>query len=320
MVLSGSWLLVQFANVKTTPRLASLAAICAAWFYALSGVSPAATIVLSSSADTTLFETTADNNLGANDSLIVGTTAVGFKNRSLFKFDLSQLPANATITSAAFTITVVKAGAGSGSNFAMYRVLRNWGEGTGTGNQGTAANPGEATWNHRFHPDTPWSSPGAAADMDYVGVASATTGVGGIGSYTFSSTAGLVADVQLWVGNAGNNFGWIVISGSEGDASSARRVASREDSLNPPPVLALQYTIPAAATPPNLFNLALVEDKIRFSFHAESNRTYAIEFRDSFTNGTWNVLSNIAALPANATLHITNGVSSAERYFRARTP
>lgn len=115
--------------MKATLRLASLAAICTSCFYASSGVSLAATLNLAPSADTTLFETLPDNNLGASahTNLIVGTTASGFKNRSLFKFDLSLLPTNATITSAAFTFLIGKAGIGPGSRFALHRVLRPWG-------------------------------------------------------------------------------------------------------------------------------------------------------------------------------------------------
>jgi len=300
-------------------RIVCLAILCA--FAAISPIRAFADLStnLFPSADTTLFENSPDNNLGSSSTLIVGTTAGGSKDRGLFKFDLSQLPVNATITSAAFSINVVKAGFGSGSTFAMHRVLRDWGEGTGLGNQGELAKPGEATWKNRFHPTIPWDSPGAATNVDFVGDVSATSFVDGSGSYTFGSTPALVADVQSWVGNAGTNFGWIVISDAEGVGSTARRVASREDSVSTP-VLALQYTVSATPPPPTLFNLARVGNQIRFSFNTQSNHTYAVEFRDAFTNGNWNVLTNIPTLPADATLHITNAISGTQRYFRARTP
>ena len=269
-------------------------------------------------ADTTLFETAPDNNLGATDRLIVGTTAGGYKNRSLFKFDLSALPATATITSAAFTFTIMKSGAGSGSDtFTIYRVLRNWGEGAGAGPQGAPANAGEVTWTNRFHPDTPWNTPGGAAGLDFSSGVSGSVAVTGAASYTIGSTPDLVADVQRWVGNPGTNFGWILISGAEASAATARRIPSRENLFEPQPVLALQYTIPAA---PTLFNLALIGNLLRFSFNAESNRPYAVEHRDALTNGNWSVLTNIPALPAAATLHITNVTSGTQRFFRARTP
>ena len=56
------------------------------------------------------------------------------------------------------------------------------------------------------------------------------------------------------------------------------------------------------------------------TFAAVSNRTYAVEFRDSFSGGSWGVLTNIPALPANTTIHITNAIVSPQRFFRARTP
>ena len=88
-------------------------------------------------------------------------------------------------------------------------------------------------------------------------------------------------------------------------------------------MLELHYTVPTVltpATPPDIFGVALTGNQIRFSFNAESNRTYAVEFKDALTNGTWDVLTNIPVLPAPATLQITNVISTPQRFFRARTP
>jgi len=72
--------------------------------------------------------------------------------------------------------------------------------------------------------------------------------------------------------------------------------------------------------PPTIFGVALAENQIRFAFIAQSNRPYAVEFRDAITNGNWNVLTNIPAQSANWMVQTTNTVSSNERYFRIRTP
>lgn len=273
-------------------------------------------------ADTTLFQTSPDNNLGANVNMIAGTTAAGARNRALIKFNLSQLPAGATITSAMLTLNVVKAAAGPGSTFALHRVLRDWGEGRGDGNQGMPANDGEATWNNRFHPVTGWTAAGAAAGTDYATDSSASSPVDASGNYAFGSTVGLVADAQDWLNNSGSNLGWILISSGEVTARTARRIGAREDPANTP-TLTIGYTVPelpAPAAPPTIFATARDGNNIRFSFNAQSNRTYAVEFLDSLSVTNWSVLTNIPALPANATVQITNPVDSAQRYFRARTP
>ena len=209
-----------------------------------------ATVTLQPAADTSLFENGPDNNLGATD-LASGTIRIGPKSRALIRFDLAgQVPANATIMSAEFRIRVSKAPPGGApSTFGLHRVLQSWTEGSKGGIVGSPATAGESTWNARVFPDTPWSAPGAAAPADYAAKASATRLVSGLNAYTFASTPDLVADVQAWVANPASNFGWILISQSEGTPLTARRFASRETPSNGP-TLVIQFTAPAQATPP----------------------------------------------------------------------
>jgi hypothetical protein len=51
----------------------------------------------------------------------------------------------------------------------------------------------------------------------------------------------LVEDLQNWLNNPAANFGWMLISDSEGVEFTARRFASREDSVNSP-ILTVQYS------------------------------------------------------------------------------
>src|SRR5439155_5640417 len=125
--------------------------------------------------------------------ILAGTTSSAGRSRALFKFDLTQLPADASVTSVAFTIQVVKKNpSGVGSIFDLHRLLKDWGEGVGTGGQGSLANANEATWDNRFHPSTPWTPAGGGAEVDYVGAASSSTFIDDIGSYSFASTPSLV--------------------------------------------------------------------------------------------------------------------------------
>jgi len=268
-------------------------------------------------ADTTLQEAFPNNNLGSGPTILAGGRGQGGSTRGLLRFELSgNLPAGATVNSATLTLTVTATPFGGGnSTFDLHRVLGGWGEGGGSDRGGgTLAQVGEASWNERLSPDTAWSTPGG----DFAAAASATQGVAGDGAYSFTSAA-LAADVQSWCNQPASNFGWLLRSEAETTPATIRRFASRTD-ISHPPVLTINYTAPVSPLPPTIFGVALAENQIRFAFIAQSNRPYAVEFRDAITNGNWNVLTNIPAQSANWMVQTTNTVSSNERYFRIRTP
>src|SRR5258708_1699467 len=82
-------------------------------------------------ADTALFETSPDNNLGGWTNFPAGKTSgqpplsPPKRCRGLIRFDLTLIPTNATVTSATLTVQVVKEPfAGVGSNFGLNRMLR----------------------------------------------------------------------------------------------------------------------------------------------------------------------------------------------------
>src|SRR5688500_15196346 len=125
-------------------------------------------------ADTTLFQQSPANNMGAHSHVAIGVTALGTAARGLFRFDLSSIPTNAVVQSATLTFNLTIGRPDSlGNPHAMHRMLKSWGEGTKGGNTGTAATAGEATWNHSSLP-TKWTSPGGAPGTDFVATASAT--------------------------------------------------------------------------------------------------------------------------------------------------
>lgn len=207
----------------------------------------AETVTLTASADTSLFELDPGNNLGGSSDVAAGTIRTGQRSRALFKFELSSLPSNATVSSATLTLKVVRvpSGGGPSSTFNVHRVLQSWGEGTKGGARGSTASPNEASWNQRLTGASSWSAPGAAAGSDYASSASASTSVSGTGSYSFGSSSGIVDDVQAWLNNPSSNFGWILISQSESVSKSARRFGARESGGNAP-TLFIQYSVPAA--------------------------------------------------------------------------
>jgi len=267
-------------------------------------------------ADTTLQQDFPDNNTGGADSFTAGGRNRGGPTRALLQFDIAgAIPPGATINSATLTVTVVAVN-GPDSTFALHRVLAAWGEGSGADFQGSS--PGgenDATWNVRMGPANPWSTAGG----DFDPANSATQAISGVGSYSFAS-ATLAADVQAWLNHPGTNFGWLLRSQSETTLGTIRRFTGRLAAIDAPQ-LAVDYSLPVpAAKSPVIVNFALVGDAVRFSFDAESNRIYTVEFRDTLGANQWTTLTNVPGQPSDTTLHITNMVSSAERYFRVWTP
>jgi hypothetical protein len=133
-------------------------------------------------------------------------------------------------------------------DISLSKALRDWGEGASNagspGGAGAQAETGDATWIHNFYDTSFWTTPGG----DFSPMLSATTPVSTVNAtYTWSGS-GLLADVQSWVSNRANNFGWI-IRADEIDAGSAKRLNSRENSSNPPR-LTVTYQLSCATPTP----------------------------------------------------------------------
>jgi hypothetical protein len=213
------------------------------FFFGLAVVptSKADTISLQPVADTTLQATFPDSNFGDGTTFTVGGRRHGGRTRALMLFDIANnLPAGATITSASLTVTVIGVPSGGvNSTFDLNRLTASWGEGSGTDHGGSPAGAGAATWNNRQGSSgSAWTTPGG----DFVAAASASRAINGSGGFTFTSTTSLVGDVQSWLNNPANNFGWLMRSESETTATTIRRFASRDDSANSP-LLTINYTL-----------------------------------------------------------------------------
>ena len=211
-------------------------------------------VTLTPVADTSLFESIPDNNLGAQSFLEAGViepSGALKRLRGLVRFDLSQIPTNAVISNATLRVTVVLNNTNTTPELLeLHRMLQPWTEGNKSGGTneagilGAPATDGESTWNHRQYPSLAWASPGGSNGVDFVTSASSTILVHSISNYTFSS--GLLAtDVRQWVTNSASNFGWMLKSTIENSLTdaAARRFGSREDASNAP-VLTVTYGIP----------------------------------------------------------------------------
>jgi hypothetical protein len=75
---------------------------------------------------------------------------------------------------------------------------------------------------------------------------SASETIGGIGSYTWGSTQEMVADVQDWLDNPSDNFGWIAL-GNESMIQTTKRFETRENTVPANrPLLSVFWTTPSS--------------------------------------------------------------------------
>ena len=229
-----------------SPRILAPLAVASA----IAGAATADTLTINPAADGTLIQPNdgGQYSLGAAYNFYCGRTGTnggGTLRRGLLRFDLASIPVGSTVTSVSLRLYMSQTSGGA-SNCGLHRVQQAWGEGTSFafGGGGTLPEPNDVTWTHRVWPTLQWSVPGGS----YVGTASAVRSVNGAGTYTWASTAALVADVQGWVNDRESNFGWAVV-GDEVTLNSAKKFEARESGTPAyRPTLVVNY-VPAAAIP-----------------------------------------------------------------------
>lgn len=172
---------------------------------------------------------------GSGEYLFAGATNGPKLRRTLIAFDVAAaVPQGATITAVRLTLVLSKGSTSDAEPISLHRALAGWGEGPSDapGNEGGGAESvaGDATWLHRVFDGERWQNEGG----DFAAEASASVMVAGIdlaagfGLYTWGSTEALVADVQAWLDDPANDFGWM-IGGVEEGQRTAKRFNSREN-------------------------------------------------------------------------------------------
>jgi len=213
-------------------------------------IAAAEVVTLGASRDNTLFEDVAGSlSNGSGPHLFIGRVAPGgggLARRAVLAFDVAaDVPRGAKITSVSLTLNMSRTIA-SARPATLHRLTTDWGEGASNsgspGGTGAPSAEGDATWIHRFYDTETWSTAGG----DFDPAASATTMVGGTGTYVWSGP-GMVADVQNWVNQPATNRGWILL-GNESTTTTAKRFDSRENAnQSVRPLLEIDFTPP---TPP----------------------------------------------------------------------
>src|SRR5688572_29748917 len=234
-----------------------------------------------SSAETTIHGQYPNNNFGTVEYLAAGQTLRDQPARGLFRFDqIRELPGGTRVRSVQVQTAVIS-GSSVGiapESFALHRVTRQWVEGLGRTRNGSTANPGEATWLAAQNGIVPWTNPGG----DFAAIASATLFVDeSLGAKSFSSTDRLVSDVQHWIDNPDQNFGWILKAETEEVLHSSRRWAR--------PSLQIEYDVG------NLFefqSIAIQGGNVVLRFTGGSPN-YRVQQTTAIAGGTWQTLPTV---------------------------
>lgn len=204
------------------------------------------TISVTAVLDNTLYEDPdGEISNGSGERFFVGTTDEPLRRRGLVAFDVSAIPPGSTIDSVILHLYMSRTAADA-QTVTMHRALASWGEGAssadGQEGEGAASQPNDATWIHRFYPDVLW----AASGGDYSALLSASQSVGGNGSYEWTSS-GLRDDVQAWVDQPENNFGWLLKGGEDAGKTAKRFEGRLASDAGRRPSLIVNYTPPAGA-------------------------------------------------------------------------
>lgn len=160
-------------------------------------------------ADSYIYSSAPTTNYGSAVTLYVGSVSTGITGRALFRFDLSAVPAGATVLAATFNAYVVGGSTTPDTqDVELWRINSAWQEGT-----------------------VVWNTP-----LTYTG-ANNVVGVGAPASY---STWDIASLAQTWVNGAANN-GLALMSKNEA-IPGWRGFASKESSSPPdPPWLVISY-------------------------------------------------------------------------------
>jgi hypothetical protein len=231
------------------PRTLIIAIVIAgAWVVTQISSAVADTAIVTATRDNTLFESpTGALSSGAGPAIFAGNNSTPLIRRALVYFHLAgALPAGAVIDSVELQLYVSSAPNEVPQIASVHRALAEWGEGSSVsvGGGGAPATSGDATWLHRFYPNSLWTNTGG--DFDPIAHASAT--IGGIGFYTWDGDL-LTFDVRAWWNAPASNFGWLIV-GNESGAATVRRFESRETALEEQrPRLIVYYSLPTPVAP-----------------------------------------------------------------------
>ncbi len=202
-------------------------------------------VAIPPSKDNTLFEN--NSNFSSGQGLLFGGESPALSRRIVIAFDVAAfIPPGSIVNGAQLEMNIVNSepNAQIADLYALHRLSADWGEGNSNAPdpQGVPAAPGDATWSHRFFNIDLWLNLGG----DFLPAPSAVEPLPLFGPAFWPSNPQMVNDVQSWLDNPLNAFGWLIV-GNEGVPASLRVFDSRETPF--PPQLVVDFTPPLLPPP-----------------------------------------------------------------------
>lgn len=238
------------------------------------------TVNINASADTKLDMWATSTNYGSENNLQTYPWALSSGNytrRILIKFDLSAIPAGATITQAQLHLYETNT-RGVSRTLNAHRVTSSWSENT----------VNASNFNNAFN-----STASAAAQLIW------PTSVDGVWD--------LKNDVQSFVNGTTNN-GWLIKDSNEDDSQSFWQFGSKEcSSTNLRPVLIVTYTTSSASIviSPSAANICSNSNGIQLTASGANNYSWSPSIGLSSTSGTI-----VTANPSSTTTYTVTGTAS----------
>ena len=177
-----------------------------------------------SSADSWLNANATGTNYGSNTTMRLDTAGgVAGDGRPVFRFDLSSIPTNATVTGVVLRLQVTTVSSTESRTARLYALSQSFTE-------------GGVTWNARGTGQN-WTTAGGT-----YGTELATRAITGAGAYTWSS-ATLTTRVQSWVTTPSGNLGFLI--GDTATGTVTKDFATKENANTTiRPILEVTYTTP----------------------------------------------------------------------------
>ena len=194
--------------------------------------------------DTVIWSNDANTNFGTGTDIRVGEndSAVNEINRALIKFDLSTIPADAVVTSAILTLTIVTDKSSNVRTQRVFRLKRAWTE-------------AGATWN-KYDGTNNWQTAGGfgADDCEQtdIGSLSLSASETGAKSWTLDNSA-----IQEMISGAFTNNGFLIKADTESN-DGYRYASSDHATAGSRPKLVIEYTVPQSGGKPIFANFGIV--------------------------------------------------------------
>ena len=184
-------------------------------------------------------------NLGGAENLETFFGEAEYR-RSLMRWDLSALPGDATINGAAVELYRYEGDAASSMQLALYRVTRDWAEGTGWDLwPGPSYVPDGATWT-LASPGTAWTTPGGDFDATIVGQTTLPADMAN-GWVSMDATAA----VRAWVEGGLPNYG-LLLRPQSGEHTYHYYHSRNHSVPDRRPRLVVTYTVGVATATPTV--------------------------------------------------------------------